>query len=261
MTGPELAIVIHAFYPDVFDIILTRINLLCRNVKLFVSSPEESYDSVNRLLTHSKHEYRLIKCENRGRDVAPFLKILPLVIGEKFKYIVKLHTKKSLHRSDGDMWRDELYDALLESNALTSTISDLNRNRHVGIAGPDNHVISMKNYLGLNVNQVGSLCARLGCGFVDLEKDVFVAGSMFIARTSAMIPLANLGIIVDDFELEAGQVDGTLAHAVERAFTYSAKAAGLRVSSYAYLSSAEDDFARIINEPNYPYAEKTVPTK
>ena len=57
---------------------------------------------------------------------------------------------------------------------------------------------------------------------VDREQVIsqpFVAGTMFYARVSALQPLLNLSIDEDEFEQEAGQVDGTLAHAIERTFS------------------------------------------
>lgn len=44
----------------------------------------------------------------------------------------------------------------------------------------------------------------------------FPAGSMFWAKTAAMLPLFNLNLEYKDFPEERGQADGTLAHVIER---------------------------------------------
>jgi lipopolysaccharide biosynthesis protein len=77
-----------------------------------------------------------------------------------------------------------------------------------------------------------------------LENLNFVAGSMFIARKKAVIPLMNIALTEADFEAEAGQVDGTLAHALERLFSVSAFTTCLKIScpdntiteSYRYVN-------------------------
>ncbi len=56
---------------------------------------------------------------------------------------------------------------------------------------------------------------------------------MFYARTDALRPLLRLGLTDEDFEPESGQVDGTLAHVIERVIAYSALAAGFRVGEVA----------------------------
>jgi lipopolysaccharide biosynthesis protein len=69
----------------------------------------------------------------------------------------------------------------------------------------------------------------MGVACLDERYDSFVAGTMFYARTQAILPLLRLQIREEDFEPECGQVDGTFAHAIERAFSYAALAAGFRL--------------------------------
>ena len=56
----------------------------------------------------------------------------------------------------------------------------------------------------------------------------FPAGSMFWFTPKAVRPLLNRHLTFADFAPEKGQIDGTMAHAVERAFLYMAEAQELR---------------------------------
>jgi len=53
---------------------------------------------------------------------------------------------------------------------------------------------------------------------------------MFYARKEALLPVLNLNLTEADFEAEAGQKDGTMAHAVERAFAVGLIAAGFQLA-------------------------------
>jgi GT2 family glycosyltransferase/lipopolysaccharide biosynthesis protein len=54
----------------------------------------------------------------------------------------------------------------------------------------------------------------------------FPAGSFFLARTDAIRPMLDGAYALEDFEPEAHQVDGTLAHAIERMFVLVATRRG-----------------------------------
>ncbi len=63
----------------------------------------------------------------------------------------------------------------------------------------------------------------------DAERLGFFEGSMFWNRPAALSALRSLELTQADFEPEAGQLDGTLHHAIEGCFTIAAWAGGFVV--------------------------------
>jgi lipopolysaccharide biosynthesis protein len=173
----------------------------------------------------------VLPTSNRGRDILPFIKIMPEVLKAGHEFLIKIHTKKSIHREDGDTWRKDIFDKLLSDSALTANLAQLANYPDIGILGPADHIVPMHSYMGANEVNVTKLAARLGVGRDALENLSFVAGTMFTARTKAIIPLMNIALAETDFEAEVKQIDGTLAHAFERAFSISAHTVGLTVKS------------------------------
>lgn len=221
-----IAIVIHAFYEDVFDEILGYLDKI-RSIplKLYVTTTHEQQESIGKKLSQQRHDFTLRPVTNRGRDILPLIKILPDVLNGEHDFLIKVHTKKSTHRQDGEKWRRDLFEQLLTEQAITHSLEVLVHNPELGILGPTGHIVPMSFYWGSNATRTEKLAARLGVEKSMLHALNFVAGTMFMARTHAVSPLANLAITEEDFEAEEGQVDGTLAHAIERLLSASASAA------------------------------------
>lgn len=235
MTNPvtektPLAVIIHSFYPDVLDEILS---LLTKSVErqlfLYVTTTCDKVDQVKEKLGNYNFNYKIIETANRGRDVLPFLIAGKQAIADGFELILKVHTKKSLHREDGESWRKELYQGLLAPEAINQSIDLFAADPSIGIIAPSNHIVEMNYYWGANAERVMEISLRLG--IQSPEQLCFAAGTMFFIRSKALLPILELGFTDGDFETEQGQVDGTLAHALERAFAISTASVKMKIAA------------------------------
>jgi lipopolysaccharide biosynthesis protein len=227
---PKLAVVIHAFYPDVLPEILEYIRDLPSSTFIMATTTSDKVEVIRAHLCKQDKKFDVIPLENRGRDVLPFLKALEILVEEKFDYVAKVHTKKSLHRDDGGSWRRELYSSVLGGDAFYRSIVAMENDQGLAMLGPKGHLVSMDTYLGKNLDQILKYSQRLGLSHDEIMNYGFFAGTMFIARVSAIEPILRLGIVDEDFENEMGQIDGTLAHALERVFALCIRSNRLRLA-------------------------------
>jgi lipopolysaccharide biosynthesis protein len=250
-----LAVVIHAYYPELLSEILPRLQVSCHPLRIFITCSAQGRAAVQAALDAAMiSDARVDIVPNRGRDVAPFLHTLRVVRTMDIPLLLKLHTKRSSHRTDGDAWRTQLYGSLLSRERSDVALTALREATGLGIVGPEGNVISMDWYKGANIERVRQLAQRMGVASLDEGRDSFVAGTMFYARTAALGPLLELDLSDANFEIETGQTDGTLAHAVERAIGYSALAAGYRLGEIRQhgggIRCSEPD----VDEPTFRFA-------
>ncbi|MEB3352246.1 MAG: glycoside hydrolase family 99-like domain-containing protein [Cyanobacteriota bacterium] len=226
------AIVIHAFYLDVLQDLLPSI-VQCRDlgIKVYITCPEQNGIEVTRILSSHSLAHQVFTFENRGRDILPFIRALPTILANKHQYIIKIHTKKTLHRSDGERWLLELTKDLIGRSAFNHIKQRFDQEPGLGIIGPSGNVVPTHFYLGSNLFHIRQLLERLDIPYESFLSTTFVTGSMLAARADALWPLNNIQLQPHEFEEEAGQVDGTLAHAIERIITVSAEKAGYRTES------------------------------
>jgi lipopolysaccharide biosynthesis protein len=246
----KLGVVIHAFYPDVYAEILGRLKTLQNSdICLFITTTEDSYDEILSITKGIFNNFQIFKVVNRGRDILPFLTISDELYKNNIEYILKLHTKKSRHRRDGEIWRNDIFDKLININTMDAAIDAFNNQTSVGLIGPADHVVPMNYYFGANDVSVNKLALRMGQNSCKIMDCKFIAGSMFYARMSALGPLLSLAIDFEEFEVENGQIDGTLAHAIERAFAISCIA-----SNFEIIDTNFDSIASKKNNINYTFA-------
>ena len=98
--------------------------------------------------------------------------------------------------------------------------------------------------------QARRLANRMGIELRPNQIIDFAAGSMFWARSAALLPILSLNLGYEDFPQETGQTDGTIAHILERLLLYSCEKAGydwLKVSTKQFCDTPQTLFA--VKEP------------
>jgi O-antigen biosynthesis protein len=262
----RVAVIAHAFYTDIVQDILDRWGNLPSGSSLFISTDSETKrdEIITRLESMPPgviSEFDVRIAPNRGRDVAPKLLCFDDVYA-RFDIFLHLHSKKSPHAETqyGD-WRRYLLDHLIGSPEVVSRNLEILSDPDVGIVYPD-HAPYIKPIInwGYDFPIARSLLHRIGFELDAGHILEFPSGSMFWGRTQALSKLRGLGLSVQDFPEESGQIDGTLAHAIERSLLYFVEAAGfewrrttLEASDsrgdykFVPLSSSNSDFPRLIS--------------
>lgn len=222
-TSPKtkLAVVVHLYYLDLWPIIRQRLRNIDIPYDLFVSVQLKDKDiSLDRVNTFHKTT-NILAFPNRGRDVLPFLLITKKIDEVKqYKYVLKIHSKKSLHRNDGNEWLVSLLSELIPTD-ITSIIKTLQK-KDTGAIGPASHVVSLERYMGGNRDLIGSILRKttdkktIEQILYNQSRYPFFGGTMFWCRLDYLLPLLNANLTPADFNSERGQVDRTTAHAIER---------------------------------------------
>lgn len=229
----RLCVVVHAWYPDTFDEILTALHACGLPLRLIVTTAPEKAVQIRTLLDRHTMQAEIEVLENRGRDILPFLHVANRLIDEGEAVVLKLHTKHSPHRRDGDRWRSELLDRLLSPERAGRILQAFGRDSTLGMVAPDGHVQPLSYYWGANEDNVRYLATRIGIAAPRADSDTFVSGSMFWLRLDALRPLLDAHLDDWEFEPEAAQLDGTFAHAIERVFALCARDQGFRIETAA----------------------------
>ncbi|MFM0414759.1 rhamnan synthesis F family protein [Paraburkholderia aromaticivorans] len=158
---------------------------------------------------------------NRGRDIAPKLVSFRDVY-DRYPYVLHLHGKRSHHASVLAPWRHFLLENLAGTKHVVESILDIfERNPKIGIVASQ-HFEPMRHWVnwGGNFEVANRLAQKMGFEIDPQAPLDFPSGSMFWARSAALRPLLDLKLSSEDFDDENGQVDATLAHAVERLYFY-----------------------------------------
>jgi lipopolysaccharide biosynthesis protein len=206
----DIVVLLHLHYPELIEEFRLALADIDADVWITLNN-QDDFDHVSAAFPTST----IFLVPNRGRDIAPFIALAPRLIDSNYKICLKLHSKRSPHRQDGDNWRTLLVQGLLPNTEITRELLRLFAERPtLGAIAPPHNLFKLQSHAGSNQLWLKRL---QHLSMIDIrDDDMFPAGSMYWFRPKALATYLSLPLMTGDFEFEDGQVDGTLAHALER---------------------------------------------
>lgn len=238
----DVAVHVHMFYADMAQDIRAYLENIPTDFHLYVTTDTPEKAETIRLafltLTHAKL-IEICTAENRGRDIFPMLVTLgPKLV--KHDLVLHIHTKRSPHNSwELGGWRRYLMESVLGNpQRVVAILQEFMRDKNLGILFPS-YYHPIQQFLSMPVSyserNIQKLLVRTGkkkTATNNIDTTFFPAGDMFWFRGKAIEPFINMNLSSEDFEPEEGQVNMTMAHAIERMFPYFAADVGLHTQSY-----------------------------
>jgi lipopolysaccharide biosynthesis protein len=217
-----IAIVLHLYYQDLWPEFKEKIlPILSESTHLYVSINDET-EYTDDIREHAQEVFLV---ENRGMDFGPFVFVYDKLRTMDYKYIVKLHGKKSLHTPGiGDRWRKALVNSIIESPDQFHHI--INYMESI----PDIYMASsLEFYHDMNRESLNHPNRLAALPFINKVRNFinsddhgcFFAGSMFIVTTNYLEKLfenVDLTKLYNQFEL--GYLMDSFAHGMERVIGY-----------------------------------------
>jgi lipopolysaccharide biosynthesis protein len=227
---PRIAVIVHCYYLDLMDEMLTHIRRIPLPYQLYVSTDtEEKRAEIIRQIEEHHIQAAVVRlAPNRGRDIAPKY-ITFRDVYDRCDYFLHLHSKKSPHTGSwGEEWRRHLLRTLVGSPEIIRSNLRLLKDPRLGLVFPVrvNDTLPALRW-SANFAVSAELAHRLK---VEIDPGYcldYPDGGMFWGKTIAIKALLDLELHLDDFQVEKGQLDGCLNHAIERMVMHSASRHGL----------------------------------
>lgn len=226
----RVAVHVHVYYPDLWAEFATRLQALELDFDLFVSLTwrgEETRWLADEIREAFPKAF-VTPMPNQGRDILPFVRLINAGAFEGYAAVCKLHTKKSPHRQDGETWRRHLIAGILPDTGLSATLDRFLNDDRAAFWVADGQRFEGAAWWGANRDKTTALLRRVE---LDALTDPlsFPAGSIYWIKPLMLGMIKAMQLDETLFEPEEGQVDGTLAHAFERAIGALARAAGQKI--------------------------------
>lgn len=235
--APSIAVILHLSNLDMWPAYWSALRQLPINSTFFVSTTLDKKEVVKQLVQREIPNAQFFAFENKGRDIGALISLTKLVALDSYDLVLKLHTGNTDFYSDIDneRWLTELVWSLIPNGRVNLVLDYFSKNSSVGVAGPHGHRWALKK-LFYNENTVkhwNNLTSGRSQNQFPADPH-FVAGGMFWARGRFFKGFTDLNLLQNQFETDSPELDGTLAHALERYVPLIAHDQGLTVDGFDF---------------------------
>ena len=236
VSGTALSIAVHGHfhYPELLPDFIKRLRCNAAVIDFYVTTTSSAKaEQLSKLVAACRLERtKIIVVPNRGRDIGAMLSEIGESVLSGYDVVGHFHGKRTLHfdAQIGDRWRDFVWEHLVGGDfaMIDVVLEAFAQDKILGLVfAEDPHL----NGWGDNRACADELARRMGLALPLPNHFDFPIGSMFWARSAALKPLFDLGLVWDDYPEEPLPIDGTILHALERLLPFSADKAGYRYAT------------------------------
>ncbi|MBQ8630416.1 MAG: hypothetical protein IJ479_01700 [Alphaproteobacteria bacterium] len=235
-----MAVHLHLYYFEMWETVQDYLkNIGDYPYHLYVTITRDNLELVERIKDfHPDTVVWLV--ENRGYDIGPFVYFLHHIDLSQYDLVLKIHTKNNRpgimtvlnnRLVSRENWFRLLFEGVLGSEKVFfKNINAFKSNPMLGMVG-SKYLITSDPKSSLKVSSVvKKLMLRLG--YRPPQKITFVAGSMFMIRSSLLQKIKDNYVLADFSPTDGTIKDGTLAHVLERVFGCLTIAEGYEVKGF-----------------------------
>ncbi len=246
----DTVIVMHLYYLDTLERYQKYIAEVPYEIDVIVVSSNEKLltKTEEYIEQNSLKNVKVIKKENRGRDISAFLVACRKEI-LKYRYFCFVHDKKSGQKEidhDMDFWITNLWDNTVKTKEYIGNVIQLLEDKdELGLLVPPEPIGEYRahwfyNSWEGNYEYTEKLARKLKlCCEMSPEIPVITLGTVFWCKTEALKKLLEIDWKYADFDAEPLPYGRTLSHAVERIFSFVVQDAGYETGTAMCNSYAE----------------------
>ena len=232
----RVGVLVHVYYAELIAELLTELEALPVGFDLIVTNASEHPITIDGSRLPRMRNCVVVDVENHGRDIWPMVQVVNAGLLNPYELVLKLHTKRSAWREQhelegsGEDWRSGLLAALLGGREnVTAILGAFAENPDLGVVTAPGNILGPE-FWGGDLHLTRELLRRLE---LEVAPDSlrFPAGSFYWIRGFILQGLRSLGLTAEDFDKEAGQIDATTAHAIERSIGILSEEAGFSLTT------------------------------